>query len=172
MRSVQALLAGAIDYAGLFPPSAVSMAEAVLNYAAYRNTDYNWMLGRFVVAAARLDEFYETAQDFVSRDGGDPWRLAVVVGDDFVRTLSQVKTFNAEHGPGVVCDSVEVKADSVGMIENAAASLTGDIMAYFEIATYAAMPDLISAVAIKGQRAKIRTGGVTPEAFPKSDEIV
>ncbi len=172
MRSVRAMLAGAIDYAGLFPPSAVSMAEAVLNYAAYRNTDYNWMLGRFVVAAARLDEFHETAQDFVPRDGADPWRLAVIVGDDFVRTHNQIKTFNAEYGPGVVCDCVEVRADSVGMIENAAASLTGDVTAYFEIAPDEHMPDLISAVAIKGQRAKIRTGGVTPEAFPKSAGIV
>src|SRR5438477_108730 len=34
------------------------------------------------------------------------------------------------------------------------------------------MPDAVATLAITGQRAKIRTGGVTPEAFPKSAEIV
>ena len=33
LESVRTLLFGAIDYAGLFPPSAVSMPEAVINYA-------------------------------------------------------------------------------------------------------------------------------------------
>jgi hypothetical protein len=34
------------------------------------------------------------------------------------------------------------------------------------------LPDLVASVAINGQRAKIRTGGVTPEAFPTSHQIV
>ena len=77
-ESVRALLAGAIDYAGLFPPSQLSMSEAVLNYATYRNSNYAWMLGRFVVTAARLDEFYESATDFITRDERERWHVAVV----------------------------------------------------------------------------------------------
>ena len=46
-QSVRLLLAGTIDYAGLFPPSAVSMTEAIINYATYRNSDYREFLGRF-----------------------------------------------------------------------------------------------------------------------------
>ena len=57
LSSIGVLLAGAIDYAGLFPPSAVSMEDAVANYAAYRRGEYSWMLGRFVVTASRLNEF-------------------------------------------------------------------------------------------------------------------
>ena len=53
LTSVKTLLAGAIDYAGLFPPAALSMSEAVINYATYRNSNYNWMLGRFVVTGRR-----------------------------------------------------------------------------------------------------------------------
>ena len=67
-ESIRVLLSEIIDYAGLFPPSEVSMAEAVLNYATYKNSNYNWMLGRFVVPVSRLDEFWEAAGDFVSRD--------------------------------------------------------------------------------------------------------
>lgn len=171
LTSVRSLLAGAIDYAGLFPPAGLSMPEAVINYATYRNSNYNWMLGRFVVTAARLDEFYESARDFSSRDGGNEWHVAVVIGDDPVRTISHVKEFNKEH-TGVICDVLEIKADSRGTIENAAASVGPDMTAYFELALDQDLPDMISTVAIQGQRAKIRTGGITPDAFPKTEDIV
>lgn len=171
-ESVRALLAGAIDYAGLFPPSAVSMPEAVLNYATYRNSNYRWMLGRFVVTAARLNEFYENARDFISRDGGNAWRVSVVVGGEVTAAINQIKDFNAKNGPGIVCDTVEIKADSQGVVENAVASLPGDVTAYFELASDETLADMIATLAVHGQRAKIRTGGVTPDAFPSTATII
>lgn len=172
MQSVRSLLAEAIDYAGLFPPAGLSMPEAVINYATYRNSNYNWMLGRFVVTAARLDEFYENARDFISRDSGNAWRVSVVVGEDVVDTIHRIKDFNSANGSGVICDTVEIKADSAGVIENAAASMPADVTAYFELPLDEAMPDLIATLALTGQRAKIRTGGVTPEAFPATRKII
>src|SRR5215471_10308407 len=56
VNSLRILLTHLIDYAGLFPPAALEMPEAQRNYAAYRAGEYSWMLGRFVVPAARLDE--------------------------------------------------------------------------------------------------------------------
>lgn len=56
-RSVRSALRGLIDYAGLFPPAQESMDDAVRHYAAYRRAAHQWMLGRFVVPASRLDEF-------------------------------------------------------------------------------------------------------------------
>ena len=35
-EALRTLLAGAIDYAGLFPPAALDMPEAARNYATYR----------------------------------------------------------------------------------------------------------------------------------------
>ena len=61
LNSVKSLLGGSIDYAGLFPPAALSMPEAVINYATYRTSNYNWLLGRFVVTSSRLAEFFEKA---------------------------------------------------------------------------------------------------------------
>lgn len=169
--SVRALLAGAIDYAGLFPPSAVSMSEAVLNYATYRNSNYGWLLGRFVVSSARLDEFIENAGDFVPRDEASSWRLSVVIGDDVVGEINRVNEFNKAHGPGVFCDTVEIRVRSAAAVEDAAAS-AGNLTAYFELALNDELPDLVSTIAIAGQRAKIRTGGVTPDAFPKTSNII
>lgn len=55
-RSTEALLAGLIDYAGLFPPAALPMADAVRNYDAYRRGEHARMLGGFVVPAAQAAE--------------------------------------------------------------------------------------------------------------------
>ena len=64
-ESVRVLLAEIVDYAGLFPPSQLPMAEAVANYAAYLDSGYKWMLGRFVVPSARGAELGARAAGFV-----------------------------------------------------------------------------------------------------------
>ncbi len=171
MRVVRAMLAESIDYAGLFPPSAVSMAHAVINYATYRNSNYSWMLGSFVVTAARLDEFYESARDFVSRDSTSEWHLSVVAGEDIVDTIKRVNQFTAT-ASGVIVDSIEVRANSASKIKNTIDSLPDGVVAYFELPLGDDLADLIADVSLGGQRAKIRTGGVTPDAFPTSRDII
>jgi len=172
MPSVRALLTGAIDYAGLFPPAALSMPEAVINYATYRNSNYAWMLARFVVTAARLDEFYETARDFISRDGGNAWRVAAVIGENVYDTLRSIEDFNAANGPGIVVDTVEIRADSAALVEDAATSLPPGVTAYFELAIDSSLADMIALLALTGQRAKIRTGGITADSFPTTHDII
>src|SRR5207249_3714131 len=54
--SLRALLGGIIDYAGLFPPAKLPLDQAIRRYAKYRRLDDRWMLGRFVIPAARLGE--------------------------------------------------------------------------------------------------------------------
>jgi hypothetical protein len=171
IEPIRVLLSQIIDYAGLFPPSQASMSEAVLNFATYRNSNFGWMLGRFVVPAARLDEFLEIARDFVSRDG-DPWRLSVVAGENINETVRQITAFNEDNGPSIVCDVLEVKANTVSKIENTVKAMPEGITAYFEIATGDAFVDLVTALAVLEQRAKLRTGGVSNDDFPTSREII
>ncbi len=172
MESVRILLTGAIDYAGLFPPSQLSMPEAVINYAAYKNSNYSWLLGRFVLPVAQLDEFIASAQDFINRDASSAWRISAIAGEDVYDTIRRIEEFNTKNAPGVVCDSLEVKAATVSKIENTVNALPEDITAYFEIAVNEKLGDLIATLALSGQRAKVRTGGVTAEAFPRSRDIV
>lgn len=171
-RSVQTLLTETIDYAGLFPPSQISMPEAVINYATYRNSNFNWMLGRFIVPLGRLPEFSESAREFTSPDGDKSWRISVVAGEDIVDTIRQIQDFNLKNSPSVTCDVVELKASTGSKIENTVNALPRDITAYFELPLVDDLDDMVSALAFSGQRAKIRTGGVTPEAFPTSREII
>ena len=168
--SVRALLTGIVDYAGLFPPSQVSMAKAVANYAAYKKGDYKWMLGRFVVPVARLEEFTECAKGFFS-DDKETWRLSVLASDDIYKTVHQIEDFNHAHAPRTVADALEVKAETSYEIKEIINAVHGGLETYFEIPTGDALADLISTLAIVGGRAKIRTGGASEEAFPPTEQI-
>ena len=171
-ESVRSLLAGAIDYAGLFPPSGLPMSEAVINYAMYRNSNYSWMLGAFVVPSVQLGEFIENAGEFVSRDAKTAWRLSVLAGEDLNASIREIKEFTAKYSPGVIVESIEVRANTVSKIENTVLLLPAGVKAYFELSLGKNFPDLLAKVAATGQFTKIRTGGVTPGAFPTSSTII
>ena len=170
--SVRALLSEIVDYAGLFPPSQLSMPDAVSNYANYKNSDYNWMLGRFVVPVARLDEFLDNARAFLPESKLNVWKLSVLAGENISETFRQIKDFNVANAPSTVCDSIEVKVNASRMIEEITKFVPANFAVYFELPLNENLADLIRALAIEGQRAKIRTGGVTEDAFPKNEQVI
>lgn len=161
-----ALLHEIVDYAGLFPPAGLSMPDAVRAYAAHRAGSERWMLGRFVVHAARLDEFIaamaplQRAAPVVT-----PWRLSVLVGPDTESDIARVVEFNAS-GDGAVVDAVEARAASVGGVERLAAVLPRGLHAYVEVPLGDDTGALVAAVATARLRAKARTGGVTHDLVP------
>lgn len=53
---LHALLAGAIDYAGTYPPASLPLDQAAACYGEYRQQPEAWMLGRFVCPAAKVSE--------------------------------------------------------------------------------------------------------------------
>jgi hypothetical protein len=172
LESIKALLSGAIDYAGLFPPSQLSMADAVVNYAKYRGSEHSWMLGRFVVPVARLDELRETASQFVEAEGR-AWQISALAAEDIYDTLKRLTAFNSTNAGGFVVDSLEVKANSVSKIEISVDALPEGLNAYFEIGLGTSnFAELIATLAIDRQQAKIRTGGVTSDEFPRSRDII
>ena len=148
------------------------MPEAVINYAMYRNSNYSWMLGRFIVPLGRLDEFLESAKDFFSRDASSAWQLSVIGSDDIYDTVRRVEDFNATNAPGVVCDSLELKAQSQEDIVTMTNAIHKDYVTFFELPLNDDLPDLIASLSINGHCAKIRTGGVTPDLFPKTRDII
>jgi hypothetical protein len=123
-RSLRALLTNLIDYAGLFPPAALSMQDAVRNYARYREGEYAWMLGKFVVTHERA---HEVPADFPQS----------ILGVDEVKATSEAE------------------------------------LAHFKAGAFVEITDLTLLDAIKRHdlKAKIRTGGITADAFPAIDDI-
>lgn len=171
-ESIKVLLSGAIDYAGLFPPAGLSMPEAVINYTTYRNSNYNWMLGRFVCPVTRLEEFLESAGDFLPREGGDPWKISALQGGSFEETAKAVVRFNADHGKMAEIDMLELKAESEKDVEEASKLFPESLACYFELPLDDRLPELVSAIAVNRRGAKIRTGGVKSDMFPSSADVI
>jgi len=172
MTAIRALLAGIVDYAGLFPPAALDMPAAVRNYASYRAEDTAWMLGRFVVPVNRLDEF-QAARAALGVDDHPEWRLSGLVGTDVAADIARVQAFNAAQAGRSSVDSLEARLPTVEAIVAAAkASAESSCSLYAEIPLEPDPAPLIDAIAEAGINAKIRTGGLTPDVFPTPEQVV
>jgi hypothetical protein len=178
LKSVDALTTRLVDYAGLFPPAGEDMRPALESYASYLDSPDRLALGRFIVPISRLKELEESGSDLMPvGDGSEPWRLAVLVADDVRGAAAEMLEFNDRHSPEsdagrAVVDVVELKASTVNEIAHQRNDLPGRFIAYFEIPTSADVSPLVKAIATAGARAKVRTGGITPEAFPRAERIV
>src|SRR4030095_1445324 len=170
-HSLRDLLLGLIDYAGLFPPAALDMPTAARKYAEYRESEYRWALGRFVVPVARLDEFEKAVEGILpsgAQEIGDFWRLSALSGGDLSFDLNKIAAFNQKRAGAAVIDTIEIKAGRAGDIENAMSLTPANLMPYFEIPIGGDPAELIKSIAETEARAKVRTGGVTTDAFPSS----
>lgn len=173
---VEALLAGLVDYAGLFPPAAQSMAHAITSYARYRCSTDAWMLGRFIVPASRLDEL-EAAAAALARVGpaDAPWRISAIVGADVEGDIEAFARFNARQSAqaGSVgrVDSLEIKAGSVDDVAHLAARMPLVEALWFEVAVGAGLGAILEALGSMRAGAKLRAGGPTQESVPSSEAV-
>lgn len=115
-EALRELLRGLIDHAGLFPPASLDLPEAVDNYRAYRSGPHAWMLGHFVIPAARVAE---APVDLP---------LSVIAPDKKSERAGEIQYIE-----------IPVTADPAGLGP--------------------------------GARAKIRTGGLTAEAYPTAEDL-
>ena len=178
MKAVDALLAGLVDYAGLFPPASEGMREALENYASYRASDDRSALGRFIVPVSRLNEIENAGRDLMPRDAGEePWRLSVLVAGDVGPAGEEMLGFNRRHQSGstdgyAVIDVAELKAGTTDDVARQRSELPMSFTPYFEIPIGGNVAPLVKAIARAGARAKVRTGGVTPESIPPAGEVI
>ncbi len=167
-EAIRAILAGAIDYAGLFPPASLPMSRAVEHYGAYRSGAEAWALGRLVVPSTRLDECRTAAAALLV--AGDPWHISALVGDP--AALAGLASFNDAHGERLVVDAAEGKAATPRDIEALAIARPAGIELFVELAVDDALEANIAQLRATGLAAKIRMGGVVASAFPPVDDVV
>ena len=168
--TARALLRRLVDYAGLFPPAALSMADAVAQYAEHFHSRDGWMLGRFVVPLERLDELADAASPSFE-ESAEPWRLSAIIGADVAAAGPRIREFNATHRSRFVVDVVECRPLPAGSVARAVGALPGELRSFVELSLIDDPRAMLEEISAAGAWAKVRTGGVTADSFPSAQQL-
>ena len=167
MSAAEALLNRIVDYAGLFPPAALDMETAVRNYQKYLGGDGAWMLGNFLVPAARLTEFEAAFRNVCCDEQEAPWTLSIVCSGTSADDARAIAEF--QEGAAFI-GGLEAKAADARAAEATVGGLPSSRARYVEFPPERA-PEVLPVLAKRGARAKIRMGGVTPESIPSVEAV-
>ena len=141
------------------------MHDAVAEYRANMEAPERWALGRFVVPIARWIELRSCLTDVPTNAA--PWPVSLVAA---VTDFDRIEKTREESR--LVVQAVECKAAN-GEDVSAAARVTSLGMELFvEPTDLKAFSGLAPLLARVGASAKIRTGGVTVDAFPSPEEVL
>lgn len=169
LSSVKALLSSVVDYAGLFPPAKLDMGEAITNYARYRMTPHSWMLGHFVLPAFRMNEFENLLATLPLADGkARPWSLSLILSKNWESEMERVRSHNNSK---LSIAALEIPPLPPSEIEKLLPHLPTGVDSFFEIPLTGDLEAHLTLLRGTGASAKIRTGGITAEAFPNSTQI-
>jgi hypothetical protein len=169
--SARALMAGAVDYAGLFPPAQLPLADALAEYRRALAGADAWMLGRFIVPAVQLPAL----ADAVVRDAHDGrgWTVSAIVREHMDEDAAAVQAFNQRAANlHVRVDTIECRPSSSDSITWLAKTFSPAFTVHVEVGVGPTAPDDLRVVARHQLRAKVRTGGLAPDAFPAPASLV
>jgi len=185
--TVQTLMTGLIDYAGLFPPAKLGMSEAVTNFARGLAGDEAFALNKFICTASRLEELSEHGRVLMpgtyATSGyremalqNEPWAISVVGDLPLEETLDAIDAFDAHHSDedrGLAkVRALEIRGTDAQQIDRAIEIIPEDLAAAIEIPLGVDFRGMVAALAGNpGISAKVRCGGVEPGMIPASDRV-
>jgi hypothetical protein len=140
----------------MFPPASLAIGDAMATYARCRASADAWMVGPFVIAAGRLEELDSSVGP-----------VSVIVNAVSAADVERV----LRAGRRTRIAAIEFRPVAPADVAALAAAVPGNVQAFFEVAPDADLERRLDAVAASGGSAKIRTGGITPEAFPSASAI-
>ncbi|PZR76386.1 MAG: hypothetical protein DLM73_02780, partial [Chthoniobacterales bacterium] len=181
------MLAHSVDYAGLFPPATLALEPALRNHAEYVRNQDEWMLGAFVLPIA---EFDAAARGLASFDSEHLLRISVLGARTtdaaaFIRSLAateeSIRLFRTSCGDRVAIDQLEapfpgeMNPDALNETRTALSGLRLNV--FLETPAETAVRSIETIAQNNGAHSgrklcfKLRTGGVTSDAFPSSAQI-
>ena len=181
--SLRALLNRSIDYAGMFPPCSLELGPSLKNQAEYVRSTDSWMLSTFVLPIAKFGDATESISQF---DKHHPLRVSALGAKtenakDFFNELKNaaeiIRSFQNQHVDLVSIVQLEMLAPAdVDLAKlNEAAALLADLKLQTFWETPAESAEQTIALLARAKQStfgyKLRTGGVTADAFPGSVQI-
>jgi len=180
--SLRVLLSQAIDYAGMFPPCALALEPALRNQASYVRSAETWMLNGFVLPVGQFDAATQFSSEF---DRQCPLRVAALGSktttedaflDGVANAATAIRSFSKyEVEVGHLEMFLPDAVDSASLKE--ARVIVGELPVFWEAPpekaeqTIALIAEHNSDEDTTTFGYKLRTGGVTADAFPTSAQI-
>jgi hypothetical protein len=183
--SLRALLNRAIDYAGMFPPCALAVEPALRNQSSYVRSPEAWMLNGFVLPVEQFDAARKLLSEFDSHHSlrvaalGPKTTNADAFLDGLGKAETAIRSFSRYGTDLVSIGHLEMflpdDVDSASLKK--ARAIVGDLPVFWEAPPERA-EQTISLIAGHNSDEdtatfgyKLRTGGVTADAFPTSAQI-
>lgn len=166
MRAINALMSGLIDYAGMFPPAGVPSPQALAAYTSYRQGPHGWMLGALVMSSAVLAQLDAVAEDLARV----PHLSIVIAGDPEMQLDAALTHADAGRRYGRRT-SIEFPTLAPDLIVAMAGKLPEDVDGFFDTPSDEHLEARLDAVRAAGAVARLRTGGVSASAFPRSHDV-
>jgi len=174
-----------IDYAGMFPPCSLALEPALRNQAQYIRSDDAWMLNTFVLPVIQFDSAKQLLPQF---DPSHPLRVSALgpktettaaFRDALAEIEAAIRSLAAHNVDLLSVNQLEMwlPQDVDLPVLREARSIIGSLPAFWEAPAERA-PETITLLAELNSDMdeptfgfKLRTGGVTPDAFPTSAQI-
>ncbi|MFL6513665.1 MAG: hypothetical protein ACJ8M1_01435 [Chthoniobacterales bacterium] len=184
--ALRALLARSIDYAGLFPPAELPLEPALKNHADYLRSDDSWMLSTFVLPTTRFGAAEEQLAIF---DRSAPLRISALgaktdtpndLGAKLPGIFGAIRELQSRHSGVAFVPQLEIVIPAGFDL-----SLIGDlyrgskelgVRVFCESPAAQAERTIAVLAQVDTTRDfplgfKLRTGGVTADAFPDASLI-
>jgi hypothetical protein len=183
--SLRALLAHSIDYAGMFPPCSLALEPALRNQAEYVRSPEVWMLNTFVLPIIQFDSAKQLLPQF---DPLHPLRVSALgpktentaaFREALAETEAAIGSLAAHNVDLVSVNQLEMwlpQGADLSVLDEAH-SIIGDLPAFWEAPAERAQETITLLAELNSELDeptfgfKLRTGGVTPDAFPTSAQI-
>ena len=166
-----------IDYAGIFPPAALSPSVALEQYRAYRSGVEDWILGSLAWSCNTLSDLGslltpndEVELALIGRPSTtwDSWQDARLQDVEDVNML-------LEKCPGAAAATYESRIDDLSHVTDAMNSLRSlgkETDIYIELPWDQPIDDALAELAAEEWvRVKFRTGGKTKDAYPSPVQL-